>query len=194
MGLHSLLASWKSGLSRGRRPQSRPPRRGTRLVLEQLEDRSLPSSYSAATASDLIADINAANAAGGSNTITLTASPSSPYVLTKVNNYTDGANFLPVIAGNDNLSIVSNGDTINAKYGSGRFFLVANGGSLTLQDLTLTGGNVDNAYTGSVPIGGGAICNLGGTLVLDGVTLSDNVSGSSSCSCLADALGDGGRG
>jgi hypothetical protein len=65
MWFHSLLASWKSGLSRSRRPQPRPARRGTRLVLERLEDRTLLSSYTAYTASDLIADINAANAAGG---------------------------------------------------------------------------------------------------------------------------------
>src|SRR6516164_7391948 len=58
------------------------PHRTLRLNLEQLEDRTLLSSYSAATVSDLIADINAANSAGGSNTITLTAPSSSPYVLT----------------------------------------------------------------------------------------------------------------
>ena len=66
----------------------------------------------AATVSDLIADINAANTAGGANTITLTAPTTSPYVLTAVNNTTDGATGLPVIAANDNLTIVGNGDTI----------------------------------------------------------------------------------
>jgi hypothetical protein len=43
MWFHSLLASWKSGLSRSRRPQPRPARRGTRLTVEQLEDRCTPS-------------------------------------------------------------------------------------------------------------------------------------------------------
>ena len=122
MWFHSLLASWKSGLSRSRRPQPRPARRGTRLVLEHLEDRALPSSYSAASVSALIADINAANTAGGANTITLTAPTTSPYVLTAVNNTTNGGtdgNGLPVIAANDNLTIVGNGDTIERSTASG---------------------------------------------------------------------------
>ena len=49
------------------------------------------ASYTAASVSALIADINAANTAGGANTITLTAPTTSPYVLTAVNNSTDGA-------------------------------------------------------------------------------------------------------
>jgi hypothetical protein len=50
MWFHSLLASWKSRRSRGRRPQ--PARRGARLILQHLEDRALPSSYTAYTAAD----------------------------------------------------------------------------------------------------------------------------------------------
>ncbi len=72
------------GASRSPRPQ--PAHRGTRLVLEHLEDRTLPSSYTAASVSDLIADISAANTAGGANTITLTAPTTSPYALTTANN------------------------------------------------------------------------------------------------------------
>ena len=45
--------------------------------LEALEDRTLLNSYFAATAADLINDINLANAAGGANTIALTAGPST---------------------------------------------------------------------------------------------------------------------
>ncbi len=58
-----------SRVTSARKPSRRPPSR--RLCLEPLEDRCLLSSYTAATVSDLIADINAANAAGGSNTISL---------------------------------------------------------------------------------------------------------------------------
>ena len=73
MWFPSLLASWTTGLSRSTRPQPRPLHRGTRLAVEQLEDRALPSAYTAYTAADLISDINLANAAGSTNTITLAA-------------------------------------------------------------------------------------------------------------------------
>ena len=78
------------------RPYRAVRRRATfRPRLELLEDRTLPSSYTAATTPDLIADINAANKAGGTNTITLAAN--TTFNLTAVNNTTDGANGLPVI-------------------------------------------------------------------------------------------------
>ncbi len=163
MWFHSLLASWKSGRSHSRRPQPRPVCRGTPLILEHLEDRSLPSSYSAASVSALIADITAANTAGGANTITLTAPTTSPYTLTTTNNTTKyGANILPVIAANDNLTIASDGDTINAEHG--RLFDVASGASLTLENLTLEGGDPLDVTEG------GGLYNQG-TLVLNGVTV-----------------------
>jgi len=60
-----------------------------RLGVEQLEDRLVPSNFTAANVSELIADINAANAAGGSNTIALVAGKT--FKLTAVDNTTDGA-------------------------------------------------------------------------------------------------------
>ncbi len=169
------------GTLRSRRPQPRPAR-GTRLVLEQLEDRSLPSSYSAASVSALIADITAANTAGGANTITLTAPTTSPYVLTGVNNTTYGNTGLPVIAGqrlasganaNDNLSIVGNGDTIERSTASGtpdfRLLAVGGGASLTLANLTL-----QNGVSTSGTYGGGAIYQHGAALTLSGVTVQNN--------------------
>jgi len=172
MWFHSLLASWKSGLSRRRRPKPQLARRGTRLVLEQLEDRSLPSSYSAANVSALIADITAANAAGGTNTISLTAPTTSPYVLTGVNNTTWGNTGLPVVAAHDNLSIIGNGDTIERSTASGTpdFRLLAvGGGSLTLANLTL-----QNGVSTSPLYGGGAIYSHGVALTLSGVTVQNN--------------------
>jgi hypothetical protein len=146
-----------------------------RLNLEPLEDRMLPSSYTAATVSDLIADINAANKAGGTNTITLTAPTTSPYVLTAVNNSTDGANGLPVILNKDTLTIIGNGDTIERSAASGtpafRLFDTANTASLTLQNLTLQNGL---AFGSGSAAEGGAIYNQG-TLVLSGVTVQGNV-------------------
>jgi len=164
---------------RHRRPAFRPR-------LEVLEDRALPSAYSAANVSALIADITTANTAGGANTITLTPTP-SPYVLTAINNTTTGANGLPVIAANDNLTIVGNGDTIERSARAFfRLFDVASGGSLTLENLTLQGGRVGGVggSAGPNPAGpsnnaiyvaeGGAIYNQG-TLVLSGVTVQRNV-------------------
>jgi hypothetical protein len=163
MWLHSLLASWKTGLSRSRR--TRPAHQGTRLVLEQLEDRLVPTNYSAANVSALIADIQAANTAGGANTITLTAPTTSPYALTATN----APAGLPVIAGNDNLAIVGNGDTIEGQRLNWRLLDVAYGASVTLQNLTLTGGYLRE----SGPFEGGAIYNQG-ALTLSGVTVRGN--------------------
>ena len=74
-----------SALTR-RRGRKRPASRWSRS-----NARALLTSYTAAGVSDLIADITAANTNGGANTITLTAATTAPYVLTTVNNTTDGA-------------------------------------------------------------------------------------------------------
>jgi hypothetical protein len=130
----------------------------------------LPSNYTAGTVSDLIADMNAANAAGGSNTITLVAG--TTFTLSAVDNTFLGATGLPFIATNDNLTIVGNGDVIQRSTATGtplfNLMDVASGGSLTLQNLTLQGG----ASTGN--LGGGAIQNYLGTLTLSGVTIQNN--------------------
>src|SRR6516164_7949670 len=173
MWLSELYQGWRACSARARR---RPTlhRRSRRLTLEQLEDRTVPSSFTAASVSDL----NAANAAGGANTITLVAG--TTFTLTAVNNTTDGATGLPVIAANDNLSIVGNGDVIQRSTASGtptfRLFDVASGASLALTNLTLQGGV---AVTHNFPVpgvptsfyslaAGGAIFNQG-SLSLDGV-------------------------
>jgi hypothetical protein len=143
-----------------------------RPQLEVLEGRDVPSTFYAATASDLIADISAANKAGGANTIVLTAPTTSPYVLTAVNNSADGPTVLPVISKKDSLTIVGNGDTIDANH-SGRLFDVAGGGSLTLDNLTLQNGQAQPARATGFSADGGAIYNQG-TLVLSGVTVQFN--------------------
>src|SRR6516164_3201192 len=169
---------WRCLGRRNARPRhlscSRAGRRRSPLILEPLEDRTALSNFNALTVSDLIADINAANLAGGTNTIVLTAPTTSPYVLTAVDNTTDGPTGLPVISGGgmkvaaDNLTIIGNGDTIERSTASGtpafRLFDVAKGGSLALENLTLQNGL---AFGSGISAEGGAIYNQG-TLVVSG--------------------------
>src|SRR5262249_33188853 len=156
--------------------QARPlarRRNGLRLRLEQLEDRTVRSNFTAASVSDLIADIHAANLVGGSNTITLVAG--TTFTLTELDNFTDGHNGLPVIAANDNLTILGNSDIIERSTAAGtpefRLFDVAIGAGLTLENLTLQGG-LAFGFGGAVAQGG-AVYNQG-TLILDSVTVQNN--------------------
>ncbi len=171
---NSFVTAWKSWFSRSRRPRRRV-RPGWCFSPELLESRVLLSNYAAANVPALIADINAANAAGGANTIKLTAPTISPYVLTAVDNTTAGATGLPVIAANDKLTIVGNGDSIQRSTAAGtadfRLFDVAAGATLTLKNLTLQGGL--SLGTG-VSAEGGAIYNQG-TLALSGVIVENNI-------------------
>src|SRR5262249_22549128 len=82
---------WLTMTPQVRRPAT--PRRGLRLRLEPLEDRTVPTTLTAGTVTELVADINAANLAGGSNTITLLAGRT--FTLTTADNTTDGATGLP---------------------------------------------------------------------------------------------------
>jgi len=161
-----------SGSRKSKTGSRKPPR--FRPQLEALEKRMLPSTFTAATASDLIADINAANKHGGANTIVLTAPTTSHYVLTAVDNTKDGATGLPVIMKGDALTVVGNGDTIERSTAAGtpafRLLDVGNGGSLTLQNLALQDGL---AFGSGVSADGGAIFNQG-TLSLSGVTVQNN--------------------
>src|SRR5689334_12595175 len=110
----------------------------TMRFVEALETRSLLSSYAAGSVADLIADMNAANTAGGSNTITLRAG--TTLKLSAVDNNVDGANGLPAIASGNDLTIVGNGGMIQRRATAAfRLFDVAAGASLSLNNLTLAG-------------------------------------------------------
>jgi hypothetical protein len=173
--MYSLLTTLWLALAGPAERKTSPRRRPAfrRPILEALEDRTVPSNFTAATVSDLIADINAANLAGGSNTITLVAG--NIFNVEVANNTTDGMNGLPVIAANDNLTIVGNGDYVfgwdlasgQAPY---RLFDVALGASLTIENASLDRGY---AYGSSVSAEGGAILNRG-ALTLNAVLIGDS--------------------
>ena len=169
MRLYDRFRNWLTRPPRRARPARR---QHVRLGLLQLEDRVVLSNYTAATVPDLIADIHAANRAGGSNTIALAAG--AAFTLTAVDNTTDGATGLPVIAAGNNLTIVGNGDNIQRSTANGtpafRLFDVAGGASLTLGSLTLQNGL---AQGNGVAAEGGALLNQG-SLTLNGVTVQNN--------------------
>ena len=146
-------------------------------LIESLESRQLFASFTAASVADLIADINAANAAGGSNTIALAAG--TTFNLSAVDNSTFALTGLPVIAAGDTLTIDGNGGTIQRITARGapvfRLLAVDAGASLTLNNLTLSNGAVissggPNDYTGE----GGAIWSQG-TLNLNAVTVQNSM-------------------
>jgi hypothetical protein len=155
--------------------------------VEALEDRLVLSTFYAATAANLIADINAANLQGGANSIVLTAPTTSPYVLTAVDNTTDGPTGTPVIQQGDNLTIVGNGDTIERSATVAfRLFDVASGASLTLQNVTLQGGLAVGSGSAA---DGGAIFNQG-TLILSGATVQNNTARGSNATLSSRVGGD----
>jgi len=125
--------------------------------------------------SELVAAINAANAAGGVNTITLT--PGKTFTLTAVNNNTDGPTGLPVIAANNKLTICGNGATImrSAMLSTPAFriFDVAAGASLTLKDLTIGNGRIIGDV-GMDGCGGAILVATDGTLAVKCSTFVGN--------------------
>jgi hypothetical protein len=150
-----------------------------RPVVLHLEDRTVPSTFTAASVADLIADINAANAAGGANAITLVAG--TTFTLTARDNLTDGPTGLPVIMANDSLTIQGSGDIVERSTAIGtpafRLLDVAAGASLMVNMATLQGGLATNYQVvagGNIETAsGGAIFNRG-TLSLNGVTVRNN--------------------
>lgn len=119
-----------------------------------------------AGATGLVAAITTANVAGG----TINLAPGCTYSLTSSNNGSSGPMGLP---GFNGLPVVTNtitingfGATIAANSTSFRIFQVNGpGGNLTLQRVTLTGGNAS---------AGGAILNAEGAVTLNNSRVTDN--------------------
>src|SRR5688572_2086584 len=133
------LWQWLDRSATGPRARS-TPRPRVRLMVEPLEDRAVPASFTAATVGDLIADITAANQSPEADTIAL--APGKTFKLTAVNNTSSNGywtNGLPaIIAGGGALRIVGNGDVIERSTAKGtpafRLFDVQAGASLTLEN------------------------------------------------------------
>jgi hypothetical protein len=117
----------------------------------------------------LKAAINTANSSGGA----ITLAPRCVYSLTEADNADDG---LPEITGNVR---ISGGDRTVIQRASGatgafRVFHVTQGGSLSLDSLTVRGG--DASGTGFAE-GGGGVFNDRGKVTLTGVTVRSNRAG-----------------
>jgi len=100
----------------------------------------------------LVAAMTAANAAGG-GTINLAAG--CTYSLTSANNMTGGGNGLPVVS--TSITINGNGATIAGNNRHYRIFFIggAPAARLTLNGVTVTGGNTGGPGGGIANIGGG---------------------------------------
>ena len=123
--------------------QSRDSRRkSVRLTLELLEHRLTPAVFNAVDADMLIADIHTANNNQQANTINLTGF----YLLYGPENPTNGANALPEITSPFPLTINGNPAVIEGNGLSAfRFFDVASGAALSLNNVALIGGRAEGA-------------------------------------------------
>ena len=161
-------------------------------------------------AGSLVAAINGANNAIGASTVAL--GPGCTYTLTAANNYWYGPNGLPAIA--NAITIQGNGATIARPSSAPKFrlfFVAADprnantnnyvspsaiGGSLTLEDLTLSGGLAKggDSNTGGGGAGlGGAIFSQG-IVVIESSTLTANTAQGGSAINSSAGLSGGGIG
>jgi len=154
------------------------PRPSQSRALELLESRTLFANYTAATSTELIADINAANQTPEADTISLAAG--TTFSLNTADNTSNDPTGLPTIAtGSGSLTILGNGDTIERSAAAGtpafRLFDVVAGASLTLKNLTLQGGLATgpHEFSGQPPAQGGAVYSRG-TLNLESVIVQNN--------------------
>jgi CHRD domain len=149
---------------------------------------NVPCSGAGGGAAGLVAAVDAANASGGG---AINLASGCTYSLTSANN-TDpglGANGLPVIT----VPITINGGagaTIAGNNSNFRIIAISGdaGGSLTLNGITITGGNV----SGDGPAGfGGGIFNFAGTLRLNRSTVTGNMASEAGGGIASGTMGPG---
>jgi len=134
---------------------------------------SIPQAAAASVPCDpssLVAALAAISGSGRSGTVTLASG--CTYTMTTVNNTADGNNAFPDVLGN--VTIVGSGATITRPTSGApnfRFFIIDEGGSLRLSNVTLSNGSI----AASDPHGGAAIINRS-QLTVTGVTFRNNTS------------------
>jgi hypothetical protein len=167
---------------------------------------TVPCSGTTGDVTALTTDIDAANSAGGSNTIQLVAG--CQYTLTHADNNWYGPDGLPPIA--SDLTIEGNGATITRAPTAPKFRLLFVGanpasantkgyaspgaGSLTLRDLTLGGGFAqggDSDGGGGGAGMGGAIFSQGSVTILDSTLTANTAQGGSAVDPSAGGGGGG---
>ena len=145
-------------------------------AIERLEDRTVPTTSTASDMASLIGDIHTANASSQAVTISMTK---GTYDLTAVDNTTNGGNGLPVITAKS-LTIEGNGSTIqrdtSSKTPSFRIFDLGKGAIVTLQDLTITGGQAAGVKgtNGLIGVFGGIGASIDTQYDEDGATTTDS--------------------
>jgi hypothetical protein len=141
----------------------------------------------------LITTLTAANASVEPDTLQLASG--CTYELTAVSNSTAGPNGLPFIT--SRLTIEGNGATIARSGAAGtpafRILAIGGSGTLTLNNVTVTGGLTADGDTGDPGDPGGGILNSG-ILLLSNSTVSGNATGAGGPATGAVAGGAGGGG
>jgi hypothetical protein len=187
------LWNWHKPLQRqgkiGRGPQRRrdSASRSIRPLLEQLEDRLVPTTntYNPVDTAGLISALETARDGPATDTTIINLKAGTTYTLTAVNNFWYGPTGLPPI--NTNVTIHGHGATIARDSNPAdntpafRLFYVSGGmeltpGSLTMDNVTLEGGFAkggDSDVGGGGMGAGGAIFNQG-VINLTDVTLDNN--------------------
>ncbi len=197
-------------------PSTLPRRRQVQPTVELLECRLAPAVFNlrinpavddAGAVKELIAAINTANGNNDPSGNTVNLLPGAVYTLIAPDNFLYGPDGLPAIS--SNLTINGQGATIQRGSAAGtplfRFFYVSGGlsglpaGSLTLQNVTLTGGLARGGGGGGFNGGGGGLGAGGaifnqGTLTLNGVTLTGNAAQGGSSASTQLSTGGGGMG
>jgi fibronectin type 3 domain-containing protein len=140
---------------------------GSAVAVEMPSAQAAPVPCS--DSSSLVTAVGAVASSGG--TVTLTAG--CTYTLTTVKSTADGPSAFADILGN--VTLVGNGATITRSNAGGtpdfRFFIIDDGGALTLSNLTLSNGSITNTVT---EIHGGAAIINRSVLTVSGVNFVNN--------------------